>query len=660
MSQRTLQAASQASISYRRISTALIVVTAALLLAAAAMSRSFYDGRMASPVTHNDVNYFLIGIRHVVMLRQHGILAIVRDFLHGVEHAPIASYQAMLAYLIFGINDLAPYASNLVYVLIFLGVAAYLMRDCPPVVLVAGMATVIAMPLTSSTLTEFAPELVCSLFTAIGALLMLRLPLVGASVGARFRAGICFCLGFLAHPSAFAFTLIAVLATVGLVFLREAIVIRKSGTARLLSESALNFVLSTWLAALYMIPKFDTYWAYFFRTTLNPATRSRWVDVDMSLYQHITYYLFGLGGQFMFGNRLLGCAAIIGSGIAAASWRHDWQSTTRQVELLLIATLFWLIPTLSPVKVPFFAAAFGYSLIFLTVMALRSIFEILPIKIGMTVASAVALVLLVSDTSHPYVPNTPQTRIERDFDFDAINRLKADLFGNAPDSQSVKVYMTNVGAYANNILEYYMLKVDPSLRWSFDAGFVVADPQEQLGFIHSHQEDFVIAGHFNNGFTYFPWAQPAEEPVLSAISSDPDYMPIDRFYGPNGRSVTVFQRRGNFAGWHPIAGFVSPTAEPKNARVSTGGVAFLQSYAARPVSAQLQLKCAGTVGETVEVVVNQRKVARLTFAPNDEVLTLNQPIALLPGANDVVLQYPESGQITLLELLIVPDIASEE
>jgi hypothetical protein len=658
MNQLSLPAEPRTSISYRCGSTILIVVAAALLVASAAMSRSFYDGRMASPVTHNDVNYFLLGIRDVVLLRQHGILAIINNFIHGAEHAPIATYQAMLAYLIFGINDWAPYVSNLIYVLLFLGVAAYLIRDRPIVVLVAAMVTVIAMPLTSSTLTEFAPELVCSLFTAIGALLMLRLPLVGAPLAARFRAGLCFCLGFLAHPSAFAFTVIAVLGTVGLAFLRDLIFIRKSGIGRLLSESALNVVLSTWFAALYMVPRFETYWAYFYRTTLNPATRGRWVDAGMSLHQHITYYLFGLGGQFMFGNRLWGCALIIGCGIAAASWRHDRQSTARQVELLLAAILFWFIPTLSPVKVPFFAAAFGYVFIFLTVMALRSIFDSLPAKVGMSVVSSIALLLLVSDTSHLYIPNTPQTPVERDFDFAAINRLKADLFGNATYS-SVKVYMTNVGAYANNILEYYMLKVEPSLQWEFDAGFVIANPEEQLGYIHSHQEDFVIAGHFNNGFTYFPWAQPAEEPVLLAMSRDPDYMPIDRFYGPNGRTVTIFQRRGNFAGWRPIAGIVSQAAQPDNARSSTGGVAYLQSYAARPIAAQLQIKCAGIAGETVDILVNQQKVARLTFPSNEEVVSLNQPIALLAGANDIVLQYPESGQVMLRQLLIVPDIAPE-
>ena len=69
----------------------------------------------------------------------------------------------------------------------------------------------------------------------------------------------------------------------------------------------------------------------------------------MSLRQHIAYYLFGHGGHFMFGNRLLACSAIVGCGIAAAGVRHDGKSIVR-VELLLVSALFWLVPTLSPVK----------------------------------------------------------------------------------------------------------------------------------------------------------------------------------------------------------------------------------------------------------------------------------------------------------------------
>lgn len=642
----------------RSVPTPLIVVSAALLLFAAAMSRSFYDGRMASPITHNDVNYFLIGIQFVALLRDQGFIAIVDNFIHTTQHAPISSYQAMLAYLLFGINDWAPYASNLVYVILFLGVAACLVRGCPIVVLISSMVVVIAMPLASNTLTEFAPELVCSLFTAIGAVLMLRLPLIGAPLGARIRAGLCFCLGFLAHPSAFAFTLIAVLGTVGLMFLREVIFVRKSGIGPAMRESFLNVVLSTWFAGLYMVPRFDVYWDYFYRTTLNPATRVRWVDASMSLRQHITFYLVGPGGQFMFGNRLWACSAIVGCGIAAAWWRHDRQSAARQVELLLIAALFWLVPTISPVKVWFFAAAFGYVFIFLTVMGLRSIYDSWSGKAGAGAVSVIALLLLVLDTWHVSIANTPKTLTERRFDFGAINRLTSDLFGNATDYQSTKVYMTNIGAYANNILEYYMLKADPSIHWAFDAGYFIANPAEQLGYIHAHQDDFVIAGHVNNGFTYSEWAKPAEEPVLSAMSHDPGYMPIDRFYGPNGRTVTVFQRRGNFAGWHAIAGIVSGP-DPNNSRVTTGGVAYLQTYAARPVAAELQLKCTGIAGQTVDILVNQQKIGELTFPANNEIIALNQSIMLLAGTNDIVLQYPASGSVTLQRLLVIPNIAPE-
>jgi drug/metabolite transporter superfamily protein YnfA len=643
----------------RRISIPLIVAASSLLLAAAAMSRSFYDGRLASPITHNDVNYFLIGIRYVVMLREQGFSAIFNNIIHTAQHAPITSYQAMLAYLIFGINDWSPYVSNLVYVLLFLGVVAYLVRDCPVVMLVASVLTVISMPLTSATLTEFAPELVCSLFTAIGAVLMLRLPLVGAPLGPRLRAGFCFCLGFLAHPSAFAFTLVAMLGTLGLMFLREVIFIRTSRFEQVLMESALSLVLSTWFAALYIVPRFDVYWDYFYRTTLNPATRVRWVDAGMSLHQHIFYYLTGQGGQFMFGNRLLGCSAIVGCGVVAAWWRHDMRSMLRLVELLLVAILFWLVPTLSPVKVAFFAAAFGYAFIFLTVMALRSIFDSLPAKIAGTLVSIIALLLLTSDTSHVPIPNTPRTLVDREFSFRAINRLKADLFGNAADYLSTRVYMTNIGAYANNILEYYMLKVDPSMHWQFDAGYFVTDPQEQLAYIHSHQEDFVIAGHFNNGFTYSPWAQPAEEPVLRAMSHDSGYIPIDRFYGPSGRTVTVFQRRGNFAGWHAVTGIANGAAGPNNSRVTTGGIAYLETYASRAVAARLQLNVAGMAGQTVDILVNQQKIASLVFSVGKEVVSLDQSIMLLAGTNDIVLQYPTSGRITLHQLLIIPSIGPE-
>jgi hypothetical protein len=651
----------QASSFDRRVSTSLIVIAAALLLFGAAMSRSLYDGRMGSPITHDDVNYFIIGIRRLSLLRTQGFLALLDFFIHVPEHSPLRTYQATFAFLIFGINDWAPYASNIVLVLVFLGVGAFLVRDLPVVALAACLAGLIALPLSSDLAFEFSPELMCSLFTAIGVVLMLRLPLLDAPSGPRFRASLCFGVGFLSHPVASAFTLIALLGTVGWMFVRD---IFLAGNYRNFwagfRQSLLILLLSLWLPILYMAPGYETYWRYFNRTILDPATAWRWASPHMPLRQQLAFYTSGSGGNYMFGNRAWAYAAMIGAGLAAAWWRRDRKSLVRQAELvLLIIVPLWVVPTLAPVKNAEFASCFGFAVALLAVLGMHSIYQTLRGVIGAVVLSAIAFLLLVSDVSLPHIDNTPRTLIEREFAFDAINRLSADLFGNATDYRGTKVYMTNIGAYANNILQYYMLKVDPTLSWNFDSGVTVSDAKEQLDFIRASQQDFVIAGHRDSGFTYSGWAQPAEDPALAALSSDPRFMPIDRFYGPHGRTVTVFQRRGNFAGWRPVSGISNPSGEPDGVRVSTGGVAYLQAYATRPISAELQLECTGTAGQTIDILVNQQKIGELVLSADTGSGLFDQPITLSTGTNHVVLQYPTSAKVTLHHLWIIRQMAPQ-
>ena len=244
----------------------------------------------------------------------------------------------------------------------------------------------------------------------------------------------------------------------------------------------------------------------------------------------------------MFGrHRLWECGLIIVIGLAAASLRKDRSMILRLAELCLLAVVFWAVPTLAPVQNGEYASCFGFTVAFLIVLALGSIYRSLGGKIG-------GVVLPGRSGNYPrlrriaqHVPNTPRTVLDREFAFSAINRLKAVLFGNATYYHGSKVYMTNVGAYAPNIVQYYMLKTDPALDWEFDSGFVLADPQEQMEAIKHWRPDFVVAAHLDNGFTYSDWAQPAEDPVLAAMLQDSDYIPIDRFYGPHGRTVTVFQ-----------------------------------------------------------------------------------------------------------------------
>jgi hypothetical protein len=637
----------------RHRAAALIVFVATLLVTAGVLSRSFFDGRLAFPMTHDDVNFFISGIQHVTLFRTHGSFALVWDFIRQTLHAPLTVFQAMVAFQIFGFTDWAPYASNAVWLGIFFAFAAYLLRGCPAIVLIATLVCIASMPLSSTTIQSFVPEITCSLLTSIAAVLMVRLSAIDTPMRSQFWAGLCFGFAFLAHPTAFAFTGIAVLASVGVAFLRD---VALAGNFKKLKVGVINscvsVLLSIWLPALYMVPRFRYFGTYFYDAITNPVWK-----FNGTFTEHLVYYLFGTGGQTMFGHQLLAYAAIIGLGIVAA-WRcRNHQLLARQLELLVLLVPFWMVPTLAPDKAPLFASTFAFTVAFMMVIALRSIYQALAGRQGVIAVSAISLLLLLAyRPAKIVIANTPQTLVERDLAFAAINRLKTVLVGNDTDYRGTKVYMTNIGAYATNILQYYLLKTDPTLDWAFDSKVLDPDPRDHIAFIHIWQPNFVIAGQRNNGLTYSPFAQPAEDSVFAAMWQDPDYMAIDSFYGQNGREVVVFQRRGSFAGWRPISGISGPSTSSNGARVSTGGTVYLQTFAARQVQAEVQIICTGLPGEKAAVFINRQRVVNLTFSPENGSASLRQPITLTAGPNDLVLQYAPNGEVQFERLLVIPHI----
>jgi hypothetical protein len=648
----------------RRFQRALILIGAVLLLFATAISRSYYDGRLASPLTHDDVNFFVDGIEHLTLLRTEGVLALIADLIHGSLHAPISTYQAMIGYLLFGIHDWAPYVLNIVYLFIFFGLAAYLLRDCPNAVLAAAFIWLMLLPLSSNGFTEFAPEVVSSLFTAVGAVLMMRLPLIEAPFRARFLAAFCFGLGFLGHPSAFPFTAIALFATVGLAFFRDVIWGGRPGQFRKgIAFASLNIALSIWLPALYMLPRYREYEEYFYDSLFNPATAWVWFKTGRqpsNRMQHLVFYLSGTGGQFMFGEKLLAYLGLIAVGYVAAWWPRDYKALARQIELSLLAGLFWLLPTLSALKNHLFASSFGFLLGLMAVLALRSIYRALDGRWGVGVVAASAILLLIFYKPAEYeffAPNTPQTVADREIAFNAIDEFKRVLFGNAPPNpEGVQVYMSNQGAYAPNMLQYYMLKTDPTINWSFDSLWKDPNPSSHLDFIHRTKQEFVIAGQRGNGLTYSTIAWPAEDVVFAAMWRDPAYMPIDRFYGPQGGAIAIFQRRGNFAGWRQVSGIViNPSRRSDDPREVPNGLAHLQTFASRATEAQLEIEWTGkNAGQQLRVFVNEEKVGELTFDAAAATSSLRQKINLAKGVNDIFLQS-ESPWIVQY-LLVVPDV----
>ena len=634
------------------------VLFLSLWVTAGAMSKSYLIGRLSNPITHNDVGYIVDGIGRLLYVELNGFWAEIPHLFREPMHAPLAGYQAALGFYIFGFHDWAPYATDIVYLLIFLGACAALLRGTPNLVVIAGLAAVAAMPLAFTTVSEFAPEIPLGLFAALGVILTCRIHMFDRAIGARAFAGLCFGVGFLGKPSSFVFVPLVVGATLGVVFLRDIILPGRLRDARkALYQSGLQLILSLWLPALYVIPNISEYIHYFYLAMFD-AENVKAYSGGLSSKEQVLFFLTGRGAEYMFGDFLWAYFATIAAGLAAASQRGDRAFIARQLELLVLLLLMWLLPTLATAKNTLFAAPAGYLLAFMVVMAIRSIYESVRGIAGITAVSLLSILLVVSGTSRTELANVPELdfRLRRSVkDADrpdvhairevwpqAMDRFKAVTLGNAPYYHGTTVYLTNVGYYHTAVLQYWFLKQDPMLDWKFQSLWADSVLQDHLDAIHRLKDgDYVIAGERGNGLTYAPTLIPgaagSEDAVLESLWQDPNFAPIDRFYGPTGRTITVFQRRAAFAGWRPFAGLTN-RGNLKRSWVSAGTLTHLQAYAANAVPAELTIDVRGFAGQKIDVVVNTDHVGQLMVDASGRA-SLVQSINLASGQNDIVIRY---------------------
>src|SRR5687767_4813386 len=114
----------------RRFGYALVVSLTALVTIMA-ITRSISDGRLASHMTHNDVNYMIEGLRHALAFWREGLVAALHDMFVQVDRAPLSSLQAAAGFILFGVHDWAPYVTNALLVLVCLAFCAHLLERVP-------------------------------------------------------------------------------------------------------------------------------------------------------------------------------------------------------------------------------------------------------------------------------------------------------------------------------------------------------------------------------------------------------------------------------------------------------------------------------------------------------------------------------------------------
>jgi hypothetical protein len=496
--------------------------------------------------------------------------------------------------------------------------------------------------------------------------LALRISLFERALAPRALAGLCFGLGLLAKPSSFAFVPLVVCATLGVAFVRDVLLPKRLRAFLTVGKNGLlQIALSLWLPALYLVPNFYYYFHYFYLAMLDPATIKKFAT-NFSLWDNLDFYFTGGAGQYMFGNFWWAYAATIALGMAAAWRRRDRRFIGRQVEIFVIVVFMWILATAPESKNALFGAPFGFLLVFMLMMAIGSIYETIGGVPGVLAVSLLGVLLFVSGTSFTPLSNTPGfewynrgAHVVGEKWPEAMERFRAVMLGNSPNYHNRSVYETNSGYYFGPVLWYFFLKKDPALDWTFyNPLWGDEDPRHHIDFIRQTHDDFVIAGEQDNGLTYGPslyaGASAAENAVLAALRKDPDYTALDQFYGPTGRTITVFQRSVAFAGWRPLGGLTQ--SGDQQPWVSTGEITHLEAYSPAAMPAELRLAVHGAAGENIDIIVNQNRLGSLNLESGGKG-SFTQPISLIAGDNDIIFKYSTAVPIHFDRLLVVRKIS---
>ena len=184
-----------------RVLAATVVV--ALLAAAVHFVLCQRYGRLAFDLHYDDVAYATEAADRLEDLAAGGLPGFAHALVAHPPHSPWMVLQAMVAFSVAGLRDEALYASN-AWILVAAALAVVaILRGRPLAVVALGVAALVSSPLAFAIMSEFRPDLLLGLVTALLAWVLARKPSRHAVPIAGFLMG----MALLVKPTFFAHTL---------------------------------------------------------------------------------------------------------------------------------------------------------------------------------------------------------------------------------------------------------------------------------------------------------------------------------------------------------------------------------------------------------------------------------------------------------------------
>jgi hypothetical protein len=514
-----------------------LYVVLSAVFAMVMVNYSMGHGRLAVGPTDDDCNYMVDALQRLKIL-YHSPKQFVHCLVQFPPHSPFSSGLAMIAFLVFGPHQWAPYVANGTVLLSMLLMVDFLTAPAGRAARIAAVVFTFTFPFTANVITEFRPDCAVGIATAVGVVLLMRRSPISSTPKPTFWIGTLLAVALLIKPTFAPFTML----TFGLAWLLSTFLVNprardpSSGRSRLPGELGWFLLPSLVLALPYFLIHFQV--ITYIQNQAFGRNKGAF-ELKESGLQALRYYWSGAGGQMMLGRDRYGIILLALAGVVLR-WnqvRQNWRFITGYIAIIGVT---FAIPTLARMSNPFFATTGDVLILLGIVMVIAALF---------TAETASGSSLLLRSAAWGTVALSviafqwPPAHYEKGSEWaQTVNRLGDQLYQTIRDhsgSRNARVFFTAPGPADDMLLRYRGL-VDNLTFWCPNRHLSV---KPEIFRREIDAADFVVASEPESGLIYENIISlELETALLEMARNDNRFTELAKFPALNGKFFHLFVR----------------------------------------------------------------------------------------------------------------------
>jgi len=642
-----------------RTSSWVLLVIASIAFSALALSYSSQYGRLLFEVDYEDVITHLDGLERYRDFADGGVVSFLSEYVKTPPHAPLHSMMAAGAFAVFGVHDWAPYAANVFVLFGLFGAVLYVIRPLATLpVNVLAIIFAAGFPITFLSIYDFRPDYPAAVFSVWGVLLLMNWNPLRNSRLQGFLAGGAFACALLAKPTVFPYTVALGGAVLAVALLRAQT--RPYSFARAVVSIGRTwpfFVANIVIALPHFIVAGPRLVEYMIRNQIG-ADKASW-SLKGSFFENSAYHLLGYSGSFQLGDQRWIALGLVVVGSTLMIFSRPLRNALFSLDfpvLTGIAGIALFGVAINHHGNPYFGLVFQILLILLALLTLAAGWNVVTTRNQPWRFAGICLAGLLFIS--PSLLGSPWPRFRH-----AEHRAKLEVIKYARSvneavyralsedlvsADQANVLITTYGIVSNHTLQWLADKEMVPLNF---VGLPNKSEQDLIQFLNQRDEyhpgfDFVVAtepGAYGV-HDFLPSARTAGF-MLKQVRENPEFFEIGHIPVPDGTSVRIFQRKGNFGGWTAATGLSARLPAMRDGNVPVRQFGYWPAVDLRVIA-----KSEGAMslvmrwmpvkqGTNIEIFVNE-KLLRVIPAPADrrwqeEDITFS----VIAGENHIALRF---------------------